>query len=166
MKIAKNHSYDTMQLLHGDIEVMPCGFGTGGARRRLKKNTLLGKLKERCNQRGRPPKLAVCITMYNEEERELVDTITGVMQNYNALRDDLSCAFTRDDMVVALVADGLDKLTEPFKEFAREKQFFDEDLLRQKDFMKQDRSGAWVLKDLDELVTRDRPVPSNILHLF
>ena len=130
VKTAKQHSYDTMQLLVGDIEVLPRGFGHRGERRRLKRSTLLGRLKKRCNKRGRPPKMAVCITMYNEEVRELIDTITGVMHNYNALRDDLSCAFTGDDMVVVLVADGFDKLTEPFLEFAKEKQFFDEDLLR------------------------------------
>jgi hypothetical protein len=31
------------------------------------------------------PKLAVCITMFNEDENEFKSTISGVLQNYNAL---------------------------------------------------------------------------------
>ena len=34
------------------------------------------------------PKLAVCITMYNENESELKDTISGVLQNYNVMYKD------------------------------------------------------------------------------
>ena len=29
--------------------------------------------------------MAVCITMYNEDESELKTTISGVLQNYNAM---------------------------------------------------------------------------------
>lgn len=35
--------------------------------------------------RKRTPKLAVCITMYNEDECELKTTMSGVLQNYNAM---------------------------------------------------------------------------------
>ena len=35
--------------------------------------------------RDQTPKLAVCITMYNENEEELKTTMKGVMQNYNAM---------------------------------------------------------------------------------
>jgi hypothetical protein len=31
------------------------------------------------------PKIAVCITMYNENEAELQMTMRGVLQNYNAM---------------------------------------------------------------------------------
>ena len=41
--------------------------------------------------RKRTPKLAVCITMYNEDEAELKTTMTGVMQNYNAMYLDEKC---------------------------------------------------------------------------
>ena len=35
--------------------------------------------------RKQNPKLAVCITMYNENEAELKITMQGVLQNYNAM---------------------------------------------------------------------------------
>ena len=33
-------------------------------------------------------KLAVCITMYNEDEEQLKYTIAGVLENYNELKQD------------------------------------------------------------------------------
>lgn len=127
---------------------------------------MLGKLKERCNARHSPPKLAVCITMYNEEENELRDTLQGVIENYHELRQDKSLNFTKDDMVVVLVCDGFDRLTPTFKQFATDKQFYDEEVLIEKGFMNQDRTGKWVMKEVDELVPVGSDVPSNILHLF
>ena len=161
-----DHSFDTIQLLVGDLESLPCGFGINGAKRKIKRQSMLGKLKERCQARHSPPKLAVCITMYNEEENELRDTLQGVIENYHELRQDKSLNFTKDDMVVVLVCDGFDRLTPTFKQFATDKQFYDEEVLIEKGFMNQDRTGKWVMKDVDELVPVGADVPSNILHLF
>ena len=41
-----------------------------------------------CMLRETTPKLAVCITMYNENEAELKTTIAGVLQNYNVMSMD------------------------------------------------------------------------------
>ena len=82
------------------------------------------KIKTRSRLRKRNPKLAVCITMYNEVETELKDTLRGVISNYNELRNDDSLGFTKDDLVVFLIVDGMDQLKESFKKFAEEKEFF------------------------------------------
>jgi hypothetical protein len=67
-KPAKNHSYEVMQLVSSEIETFPCGFGKNGKRRKLKSKTLLGHINKRSAERKRGPKMAVCITMYNENE--------------------------------------------------------------------------------------------------
>ena len=46
---------------------------------------MLGRMKKLCMLRNKFPKMAVCITMYNEELSELKTTISGVLQNYNAM---------------------------------------------------------------------------------
>lgn len=58
--------------------------------------------------------------MYNENEQELKDTIKGLLENYNEMRNDRELNFKRDDMVVFLIADGYDKLSASFKNFASE----------------------------------------------
>jgi hypothetical protein len=50
----------------------------------MKKLTSLNK------QNKKNPALAVCVTMYNENEKELMETMTGVLQNYNAMYKDPS----------------------------------------------------------------------------
>ena len=66
------------------------------------------------------PRLAVCITMYNEDESELKTTIEGVLQNYNAMYMDPDVKMRQKDMVVVLVCDGFDKVPESFKKYATE----------------------------------------------
>ena len=56
-------SIDTIQLVSNELDVQPCGFGYNGKKIKLRPNTLLTKLKARNKQRGRPPRLALCITM-------------------------------------------------------------------------------------------------------
>jgi len=46
---------------------------------------MLGRMKKLSMLRNKFPKMAVCITMYNEDESELKTTISGVLQNYNAM---------------------------------------------------------------------------------
>ena len=46
------------------------------------------------------PKLAVCITMYNENESELKTTLEGVIQNYNVMYSDKKIAMRQQDIVV------------------------------------------------------------------
>jgi hypothetical protein len=45
-------------------------------------------MKKLCMLNDTTPKLAVCITMYNENEAELKMTISGVLQNYNIMHMD------------------------------------------------------------------------------
>ena len=111
-------------------------------------------------------KIAVCITMYNENESELKTTIAGVLQNYNAMYLDPTIKMRQQDLVVVLVCDGFDKIPQSFKKYAKKHQFFDEDILRQKGFMYEDRDG-WKMKEMKDLVDRSvEVVPKNILHLF
>jgi len=76
---------------------------------------MLSKINARCKIRGSNPKLAVCITMYNEDESELKTTLSGLLHNYNTLRMDDKHAFSKDDFLVAVVVDGYDKIPESFK---------------------------------------------------
>jgi hypothetical protein len=92
-------------------------------------------MKTKCRLKGRNPKLAVCITMYNENEQELKNTLTGVIHNYNELRIDKSLDLKKEDFVVFLICDGYDRIPESFKRYASEKQFFDIDVLIQKGFL-------------------------------
>jgi len=47
---------------------------------------LLSDIRRRCKQRQRKPAMAVCITMYNEDEVELKNTLRGIVHNYNCFR--------------------------------------------------------------------------------
>lgn len=65
--------------------VRPCGFRTDGQPRVIKETSLIARMKNLCIMKNTQPKLAVCITMYNENESELLTTMEGVIQNYNAM---------------------------------------------------------------------------------
>lgn len=86
--------------------------------RKIKKTCLISKLKTSCRLRQANPKLAVCITMYNEDENELRTTLSGLIQNYNELRIDPELNFKKQDFVVFLICDGYDRIPESFKKFA------------------------------------------------
>ena len=113
--------------------------------------------------------MAVCITMYNEDESELHTTLKGVLHNYNCMRHDRSTKFTKDDFLVVVVCDGYDKIPESFKSLAREKGFLDEELLIEKKFMERNRQGKYKMRPLRDVMDsnlEDKDVPSNILHVF
>jgi len=44
--------------------------------------------------------------MYNENEQELRDTLTGILHNYNELRLDKKLDFKKEDCIVFLICDG------------------------------------------------------------
>ena len=71
-------------------------------------------------------------------------------------------------MIVVLVADGYDAITEVFKNFARQKKFFDEKILQKMGFMEKDRDDKWKMKTMGDLMkgVREEDVPKNCLHLF
>jgi hypothetical protein len=93
--------------------------------RKIKNTCLIAKVKTRCRLRGKNPKLAVCITMYNEDEQELKNTLTGVLHNYNELRLDQSLDFKKEDFLVFLICDGFDRIPASLKKYATENSFFD-----------------------------------------
>ena len=100
--------------------VRPCGFRSDGKNRMVKNTCLLARMKKLNMLRKRTPKLAVCITMYNEDESELKTTMSGVLQNYNAMYLDPAVKLRQEDMVVVCVCDGYDRITEKFKAYATE----------------------------------------------
>ena len=55
-------------------------------------------------------------------------------------------------MVVVCVCDGYDKIPASFKKYAKDKGFFDEEILKAKGFMKQERNGSWTMKTMEELM--------------
>jgi len=106
--------------------------------------------------------------MYNENEQELKNTLRGVLHNYNCLKNDPYCKFSKDDMLVMCIADGYDRIPESFKKYAREKKFLDESILIEKGFMELTQEGEYKMKDLKDCmddVVRDK-APSNLLHCF
>lgn len=105
--------------------------------------------------------------MYNEDEGELKNTLTGVLNNYNELRADPELNFKKEDFVVFLIIDGYDNIPESFKKYATEKNFLDENVLRDRGFMKQTREGNWKMKDMRDIMSPDcEKVPQNIIHMF
>ena len=74
-------SYEAMGLTSTKLNpsVRPCGFRTNGTNRMIKSTCLLARMKKLCMLKNTTPKLAVCITMYNENEAELKMTISGVL---------------------------------------------------------------------------------------
>jgi len=115
------------------------------------------------------PRLAVCITMYNETEDELQATLTGVIQNYNAMYLDPDLKLRQQEFVVVLVCDGYDNVTDSFKKFAKTHGFFDEQIMRDKGYMYKDNRGDWKMKTMRQLMrpeVKDDDVPKNALHLF
>lgn len=67
-------SYDTIQLKSNLDTSVPCGFSKlpGRRDRVIRKKSLLYNLRSKITQNPNSPlKLAVCITMYNEDENEL-----------------------------------------------------------------------------------------------
>ena len=107
----------------------PAGFRPNGKHRQIKNTSMISKIRTRCRIRKENPKLAVCITMYNEDENELRTTLSGCLSNYNTLKVDQTCNFTKDDFLVVLICDGYDKIPESLKQLARQKKFLDEELL-------------------------------------
>lgn len=89
------------------------------------------------------PKLAVCITMYNENEAELKTTLEGVIQNYNVMYSDKKIAMRQQDIVVVCVCDGFDKIPQSFKDYATKHKFLNVDYLQDNGYMKKDRDGVW-----------------------
>ena len=107
--------------------------------------------------------------MYNETEDELQATLTGVIQNYNAMFMDPDLKLRQQEFVVVLVCDGYDNVTDSFKKFAKSHGFFDEQILRDKGFMYPNNKGKWTMKTMRQLMkpdVKDEDVPKNCLHLF
>ena len=125
-----NHSYETMALGDSKLncKIRPCGFRTTGKMRKLKNTCLLSKIKTKCRIKRKNPKLAACITMYNENEDELKTTLTGLMHNYNELRNNPE--FKKEDFLIFVICDGYDNIKESFLKYATEKEFFDIEALK------------------------------------
>ena len=89
-----------------NCKIRPCGFRSNSKMRKIKNTCLISRIKTKCRLRGKNPKMAVCITMYNEDEHELKNTLNGVFHNYNELRIDKELNFKKEDFIVFLVVDG------------------------------------------------------------
>lgn len=80
-KPAKFVSFETIALTSTKLNptIRPAGFRTNGTKRQIKTTCMLGRMKKLSMLRNKFPKMAVCITMYNEDESELKTTISGVL---------------------------------------------------------------------------------------
>ena len=97
---------------------------------------------------GRGPMLAVCITMYNEDESELKSTLAGVMENHERMRAEGVPGFGKNDLVIFVIADGYEKIPNSMKRMLSEKKLFDIEILKKKGFMKrkEGRKKSWANK--------------------
>ena len=131
---------------------------------------MISKIRTRCRIRKSNPKLAVCITMYNEKVEELQTTLRGCLHNYNCLKaDSRDNSFTKDDFLVVVIADGYDNIPMCMKSLAREKGFLDEEVLFQKGFMELNRDKDFKMTNLRDVMDEDvdpDKIPSNLLHCF
>jgi len=75
---------------NSDGNLIPCGFRTDGKIRKVKQTCLISRMKNLCMLKGTTPQIAVCITMYNEDENLFKMTLRGVLQNYNTMNMDPS----------------------------------------------------------------------------
>jgi hypothetical protein len=98
--------------------------------------------------------MAICITMYNEEETELKATLRGIIHNYNCFRAEQErFELVKDDFLVFIICDGYDRIPDSFKKFAREKGFLDEDTLVTKGFMNKDeKTGNYKFRNLADIM--------------
>ena len=146
------------------------GFRTDGEARHIKSTCLLADIRRRTVQRKRPPALAVCITMYNEDEKELKNTLRGIVHNYNCFRaEDEKYGLTKVDFCVTIVCDGYDRIPESFKQHARDKGFLDEELLVSRGLMECSDKGVYKMKNLRDVMDSSVPddkIPKNILHVW
>jgi hypothetical protein len=94
-------------------KAIPSGFRPNGKGRKLK-NCMISKIKAKSKSET-SLKVAVCITMYNENEQELKNTLKGVILNYNELRNDESLNFKKQDFLVFLICDGFENIPDSFK---------------------------------------------------
>jgi chitin synthase len=51
-----------------NCKIRPCGFRPKDKMRKIKNTCLIAKMKTRNRLKNKNPKIAVCITMYNENE--------------------------------------------------------------------------------------------------
>mmetsp|Transcript_16094 Transcript_16094/g.27181 ORF Transcript_16094/g.27181 Transcript_16094/m.27181 type:complete len:451 (-) Transcript_16094:1582-2934(-) len=145
----------------------PLGFTRSGKERAIKKNSHLGVLREYGERTKTNPKLAVCITMYNENEAELKTTMRGVLQNYKAMNYDPTVRLKQQELVVVVVCDGFDRVPESFQNFAKDKGFFDVEVLKNQGFLGEQADGSWKMKEMGELMDETaEEVPKNCLHMF
>ena len=170
-----NKSYELLTLTNSELnyKIRPAGFRPTGKMRQVKQTCLLSTIRTRCVMRGQFPKTAVCITMYNENEAELLATLSGVCHNYNSLRLDSRAKFTKDDMLVVVICDGYERIPESFKKMAREQEFLDEELLVAHGYMNKsvDETGKvnYSMRPIKEIMNPEVPEeehPQNMLHLF
>ena len=139
-------TYETLVLTSSEFnsKVRGAGFREDGQARHIKfTDCHLSDIRRRCRRRDRVPAMTICITMYNEDENELKNTLRGIVHNYNCFRAEGNQYkhLTKDDFTVMIICDGYDRIPESFKAHARAKGFLDEEILVSKNYMTKDDKG-------------------------
>lgn len=110
------------------------------------------------NRRGNRIELAICITMYNEEIKELQDTMYGVVRSVSHL---CSKDLSSDQIAVFLISDGLDKMPEEFLKQGETIGFF-----RRKRLLDSGYLTELFDKDTNSIKYHTVPVKENLIHTF
>ena len=145
-------TYETLVLTNSEFnqKIRGAGFREDGKPRHIKMTGChLSDIRRRCRQRSKNPAMAICITMYNEDETELKNTLRGIVHNYNCFRADKSYGLTKDDFCVCVICDGYDRIPDSFKQLARDKGFLDEEMLVSRKYMEKDDKGVYKMRPLN-----------------
>jgi chitin synthase len=147
---------------------MPCGFLKNGQIRPIYGNSLLGKIKRYHHNQGTSPKLMVCITMYNEDVSEFEYTMKGVLHNLEVMCQDPHIGFKKNDFLVILACDGIDKVPQSMLDYLTKMGVLDLPLLKEKGFASYDETtNRYKMKEIQDFMDEGQDqYPNNLLHLF
>lgn len=104
----------------------------------IPRETILGRLQENNH------KLAICITIYNEPFRQVVESLAGLYRTYYELIE-LDESFI-DRISIFIISDGYDKLKDPFLDSAKEAGIYGE----------VDTKFSWSMKDKEKEMPSDQ----------
>lgn len=107
--------------------------------------------------------------MYNEDKKEFLTTMRGVMHDvHRIIRAPQPIINPRSELVVVLIADGLEKVNADFLKHMRQLGLYSQDELIRHDFLKYDGEDGEVtkLKDLYKSQEEKKTYENNVVHCF
>ena len=113
-------------------------------------------------------RMVVCITMYNEDMKEFLATMRGIMADvHRVVQSPEPIINPRSELVIVLIADGLEKVRPEFLQTMGELGLYSEEELVKHKFMEFDENKKYV-KKAQLYATQDERerFENNVLHCF